>query len=44
MMFQRQNISEYNGTSPDGKIQNKTDNILIGDRWQSSKLDVRSFR
>jgi hypothetical protein len=31
-IFRRQNIHEHNGTSPDGKIHNKTDHILIGER------------
>ena len=35
---------EYIWTSPDGKTHNQIDYILIGRRWQSSTLDVRSFR
>ena len=35
---------EYTWTSPDGKTHNQIDYILIGRRWQSSTLDVQSFR
>jgi hypothetical protein len=31
-------------TSPDGKTHNQIDNILIASRWNSSILDVQSFR
>jgi hypothetical protein len=34
----------YTWTSPDGKIHNQTDHTVIGRRWHSSTLDVRSFR
>ena len=36
--------TRYTWTSPDGKNHNKIDHILIGGRWHSSTLDVRSFR
>ena len=43
-MFPYRNIHKYNRTSPDGKTHNQIDHILIDRRWQSSILDVRSFR
>jgi len=43
-MFPHRNIHKYTWTSPDGKIHNQIDHILIDRRWQSSVLDVRSFR
>ena len=43
-MFPRRNIHKYTWTSPDGKTHNQIDHILIDRRWQSSVLDVRSFR
>ena len=43
-MFQYQNIRKYTRTSPDVKIYNQTDHILIYRRWHSSILDVRSVR
>ncbi|PNF18255.1 hypothetical protein B7P43_G16301, partial [Cryptotermes secundus] len=43
-MFPHRNIHKFTWTSPDGKIHNQTDHILIGRRWHSSTLDVRSFR
>ena len=44
MMFSHRNIHKYTWTSPDGKIHNQIDHILIDRRWHSSILDVRSFR
>ncbi|PNF24856.1 hypothetical protein B7P43_G12920 [Cryptotermes secundus] len=43
-MFPHRNIHKFTWTSPDGKIHNQTDHILIYRRWHSSILDVRSFR
>jgi hypothetical protein len=43
-MFPLRNIHKYTWTSPDGKIDNQIDHVLIDRRWQSSILDVRSFR
>ena len=40
--FPHRDIHTY--TFPDGKIHNQTDHILIDRRWNSSILDVRSFR
>jgi len=44
MMFPHRNIHKYTWTSPNGKIHNQIDHELIDRRWQSSVLDVRSFR
>jgi len=40
MMFPHGNIHKYTWTSPDGRTNNQTDNILIERRWHSSILDV----
>jgi len=37
-------LHKYTWTSPDGKTHNQIDHVLIGRRWHSSVLDVRSFR
>jgi hypothetical protein len=43
-MFPHRSIHKYSWTSPDGKMHNQIDYILIDRRWHSSILDVRSFR
>jgi hypothetical protein len=43
-MFPHRNIHKYNWTSPDGKTHNHIDHVLTDRRWNSSTLDVPSFR
>jgi endonuclease/exonuclease/phosphatase family metal-dependent hydrolase len=43
-MFPHRSIHKYPWTSPDGKLHNQIDHILIDRRWHSSVLDVISFR
>ena len=43
-MFPHHNIHKFNLTSPDGKIHNQIDHILIDRRRHSSILGVQSFR
>ena len=43
-MFPHRNIYKYTWTSPGGKTHNQIYHILIDRRWNSSVLDVRSFR
>jgi hypothetical protein len=43
-MFRDRNVHKYTWTSPDGKTHNQIDHVLIDRRWQSSVLDMRSFR
>ena len=43
-MFPHRNIRKYTWTSTDGKTHNRIDHTLIDRRWQSSVLEVRSFR
>ena len=43
-MFLHQDIHKYTWTSPDGKLHNQIDHILISRRWHSSTLDVRRLR
>ena len=43
MLLQR-NILKYTWTPPDGKANNNIDHMLIDSRWNSSMLDVRSFK
>ncbi|PNF41471.1 hypothetical protein B7P43_G13302 [Cryptotermes secundus] len=43
-MFPHRNINKFTWASPDGKIHNQIDHILIDRRWHSIVLDVRSFR
>jgi hypothetical protein len=44
MMFPHCNIHKYTWTSPDGKIHNQIDHILIDKRKHSSVFNVQSFR
>jgi hypothetical protein len=43
-MFPYRNIHKFTRTSPDGKMHNQIDHILIDRKWHSSVLDVQSFR
>ncbi|PNF28003.1 hypothetical protein B7P43_G13847, partial [Cryptotermes secundus] len=43
-MFPHRNIHKFTWTSPDGKIHNQIDHILMDRRRHSSTLEVRSFR
>jgi len=43
-MFPHRNIHKYTWTSSDGKNHDQIDHVLIGRRWHSSVLYVRSFR
>jgi len=43
-IFLHWNIQKYTWTSPDEKTHNQIDHISIDTRWNSSKLDVQSFR
>jgi hypothetical protein len=43
-LFPHRNIHTNTWASPDGKTYKQIDHILIGRRWRSSLLDVRSFR
>src|SRR5215475_6517317 len=43
-MFPHRNVHKYTWTSPDGKIHNLIDHVLIDRRRHSSILDVRRFR
>ena len=43
-MFPQHNIHKYTWNSPHGNTHNQIDHVLIDRRWQSSILDVRSFR
>ncbi|PNF20284.1 hypothetical protein B7P43_G14727, partial [Cryptotermes secundus] len=43
-MFPHRNIHKFTWTSPDGKIHNQIDHILIDRRRHSSILDVTTFK
>jgi hypothetical protein len=43
-MISHCNIHKYTWTSPDGKIHNRIDHILVDRQRHSSVLNVRSFR
>jgi hypothetical protein len=43
-MFPHRNTHKFIWTSPDGKMHNQIDHILIDRRWHSIILDVQSFR
>jgi hypothetical protein len=44
MMFPHQNICKYTCIYLVGQTHNQIDHMLIDRRWNSSMLDVRSFR
>jgi hypothetical protein len=44
MMFPHHNIHKHTWTSPDAKIHNHIDHILVDRQRHSNVLDVRSFR
>jgi hypothetical protein len=44
MMFPHRNIHKYTWISPEGKMHNQTDHVLIDRRWHSNILDVTCFR
>ena len=43
-MLPHRNIHKYTWTFPDGKTYNQIEHVLIGRRWHSCVLGVRSFR
>jgi hypothetical protein len=43
-MFPHCNIHKYTWTSPDGKIHNQTDHVMIYKRQHSNILDIQSSR
>ena len=43
-IFPHRNIYQYTCISPDGKIHNQTDHVLVDMRLHSILLDVRSVR
>jgi hypothetical protein len=43
-MFPHRNSHKFTSESPDGKMHNQIEHILIDRRQHSSILDVRSFR
>jgi hypothetical protein len=43
-MFPHRNFNKFTCTTPDGKIHNQIDNILIDKRRNSSFLDIRSLK
>jgi hypothetical protein len=43
-LFPHRNIRKYTRTATDWKTHNQIDHILTDRRWDSSILDVRSFR
>ena len=43
-MFPHRNVQKYTWISPDGKIHNQLERILIDRRWHLSILDIRIIR